>query len=33
VEDTPVTIEEIRTNFGNHLAGLVGWLTDVATPE
>lgn len=33
VEDTPVTIEEIRTNFGEHVADLVGWLTDVATPE
>jgi len=33
VEDTPVTIEEVRTNFGDHVADLVGWLTDVATPE
>lgn len=33
VEDTSVTIEEIRTNFGNHVADLVGWLTNVATAE
>ncbi len=31
VEDTPVTLEEVRSNFGDHVADLVGWLTDVAT--
>ena len=30
VEDTPVTIEEIRDNFGEDIASLVGWLTDVS---
>lgn len=32
VEDTPVTIEEIRAEFGDEIATLVGWLTDVSKP-
>lgn len=32
VEDTPVTIEEIRAEFGEEVAELVAWLTDVSTP-
>jgi (p)ppGpp synthase/HD superfamily hydrolase len=32
VEDTPVTIEEIRTAFGDKVAELVDWLTDVSGP-
>lgn len=31
VEDTPVTIEEIHAEFGEEVAELVGWLTDVST--
>lgn len=30
VEDTPVTIEGIETEFGARVAELVGWLTDVS---
>jgi (p)ppGpp synthase/HD superfamily hydrolase len=33
VEDTPVTINQIETEFGKKVADLVGWLTDVSTPE
>lgn len=33
VEDTGVTIELIRTEFGEKVAELVGWLTDVSKPE
>ena len=33
VEDTGVTIETIRTEFGTDVAELVGWLTDVSRPE
>lgn len=33
VEDTGVTIETIRAEFGNEVAELVGWLTDVSKPE
>ena len=33
VEDTPVTIEEIRSAFGDKVAELVDWLTDVSRPE
>lgn len=33
VEDTPVTIERIETEFGPVVAELVGWLTDVSKPE
>jgi (p)ppGpp synthase/HD superfamily hydrolase len=32
VEDTPVTIEQIRTAFGDKVAELVDWLTDVSRP-
>ncbi len=32
VEDTPVTIEGIETEFGARVAELVGWLTDVSRP-
>lgn len=33
VEDTGVTIETIRSIFGEEIAELVGWLTDVSRPE
>jgi (p)ppGpp synthase/HD superfamily hydrolase len=33
VEDTGVTIEDIRAEFGDEVATLVGWLTDVSRPE
>lgn len=33
VEDTGVTIETIREEFGTEVADLVGWLTDVSRPE
>lgn len=33
VEDTGVTLEVIREEFGNDVATLVGWLTDVSRPE
>ena len=33
VEDTPVSIEEIETEFGPVVAELVGWLTDVSRPS
>lgn len=33
VEDTPVTINEIETQFGPVVAELVGWLTDVSKPS
>lgn len=33
VEDTGVTIETIRAEFGDEVADIVGWLTDVSTPE
>jgi len=33
VEDTGVTIVDIQAEFGNEVAELVGWLTDVSTPE
>lgn len=33
VEDTGVTIEVIRAEFGTEVAELVGWLTDVSRPE
>lgn len=32
VEDTPVTIEQIRDRFGDEVAELVGWLTDISKP-
>ncbi len=33
VEDTPVTIEDIQAEFGEEIAGLVDWLTDVSRPS
>lgn len=33
VEDTGVTIDVIKTEFGDEVAELVGWLTDVSKPE
>ena len=33
VEDTDVTIEVVRAEFGDAVAELVGWLTDVSRPE
>jgi (p)ppGpp synthase/HD superfamily hydrolase len=33
VEDTAVTMEVIRKEFGTEVADLVGWLTDVSRPE
>lgn len=33
VEDTGVTLETIRAEFGSSVADLVGWLTDVSRPE
>ena len=33
VEDTGVTLETIRAEFGDKVAELVGWLTDVSRPD
>ena len=33
VEDTSVSIVDIQVEFGNEVASLVGWLTDVSKPE
>jgi (p)ppGpp synthase/HD superfamily hydrolase len=33
VEDTGVTLETIRAEFGDKVADLVGWLTDVSRPD
>jgi (p)ppGpp synthase/HD superfamily hydrolase len=33
VEDTGVTILDIQIEFGNEVAALVSWLTDVSKPE
>ena len=33
VEDTGVTLETIRAEFGAEVADLVGWLTDVSRPD
>jgi (p)ppGpp synthase/HD superfamily hydrolase len=33
VEDTGVTIETVRAEFGSEVADLVSWLTDVSRPE
>jgi len=33
VEDTGVTLEIIKAEFGAEIADLVGWLTDVSRPE
>lgn len=32
VEDTPITLKTIREQFGDEVADLVGWLTDVSRP-
>lgn len=33
VEDTDVTIDQVRDAFGDRVADLVGWLTDVSVPS
>lgn len=33
VEDTPVSIEQVRGEFGDAVADLVDWLTDVSKPQ
>src|SRR5688572_10506498 len=33
VEDTPVTLEDVQSQFGEGVAELVEWLTDVSRPE
>ena len=33
VEDTGVTLETVRAEFGDEVAELVGWLTDVSRPD
>jgi (p)ppGpp synthase/HD superfamily hydrolase len=33
VEDTPVTLEQVREELGDEVAQLVGWLTDVSTKD
>jgi (p)ppGpp synthase/HD superfamily hydrolase len=33
VEDTAVTLELVRAEFGDDVADLVGWLTDVSRPD
>ena len=33
VEDTGVTLETVRAEFGDKVAELVGWLTDVSRPD
>jgi (p)ppGpp synthase/HD superfamily hydrolase len=33
VEDTPVSLQTIRTEFGPVVADLVDWLTDISRPE
>jgi len=33
VEDTHVTLDQIADNFGDKVADLVGWLTDISRPE
>ena len=33
VEDTPVTIDQVKDEFGDHIANLVDQLTDVSKPE
>jgi len=33
VEDTKVTIDEVRDRFGDEVATLVSWLTDVSKPS
>ena len=33
VEDTPVTLDQVRDEFGDVVADLVSWLTDVSVPS
>lgn len=33
IEDTPATLDELRAEFGEDVATLVNWLTDVSRPE
>lgn len=33
VEDTPITIAQVAAEFGDEVATLVAWLTDVSRPE
>jgi guanosine-3',5'-bis(diphosphate) 3'-pyrophosphohydrolase len=33
VEDTGVTLETVRAEFGDEVSTLVGWLTDVSRPD
>jgi (p)ppGpp synthase/HD superfamily hydrolase len=33
VEDTDVTLDQIKDKFGSKVAELVGWLTDISRPE
>lgn len=33
VEDTPITLEQVRSELGEQVAYLVDWLTDVSRPE
>ena len=33
VEDTDVTLDQIKDKFGSKVADLVGWLTDISRPE
>lgn len=33
VEDTPVALDDIRQQFGDDIADLVFWLTDISRPE
>jgi (p)ppGpp synthase/HD superfamily hydrolase len=33
VEDTGITMHDIHVHFGDEVASLVGWLTDVSKPE
>ena len=33
VEDTPVTLDQVRDEFGDVVAELVSWLTDVSVPS
>ena len=33
VEDTHVTLDQIKDKFGDKVAELVGWLTDISQPE
>jgi (p)ppGpp synthase/HD superfamily hydrolase len=33
VEDTDVTLDQIKDKFGSKVSDLVGWLTDISRPE